>query len=248
VAKLETQSVTDAEASDARWKKLYQIAGAAALITVAFIPIQIVVFLAWPPPGYEPTSAAVIGWFALFHKNRLVGLLAMDLLLIVDEALAIPIALALYLALRRANESLMLVATTLSMTAIAAYFASNTAVSMLSLSGQYAAATTEAEKSLLVGAGQVLMAIYTGTAFHLSYVLGSVALLMVSTVMLRSNVFSKATAYAGILASVIGLGLYVPKIGLYLSILSVPFIAIWDILLGRRFFRLARGKETAHPA
>src|SRR3972149_2316243 len=67
---------SNAESPGSDWKSLYKIAGAAALIVAVFIPIQVIVFVAWPPPS------TVIGWFTLFQTNRLVGLLHMDLLLI----------------------------------------------------------------------------------------------------------------------------------------------------------------------
>jgi hypothetical protein len=232
---------------DSRWNWLYKVAGTAALITVAFIPIQMVLFIAWPPPGFEPNSNTVIGWFTLFHHHRLLGLIQLDLLLIVDQVLAIPIVLALYVALRRASESIMAIATALGLVAVAAYLASNTAFPMLSLSERYAAATTNEQRSMFVAAGQAMLALYSGTAFQVSYVLGSVVLVITAVVMLRSHIFSKATAYAGILSSVIGLGLFVPKIGLVLALISVPFLAIWDILIARRFFQLGQFRATETP-
>jgi hypothetical protein len=39
------------------------------------IPLQIVVFVAWPPPLEGSTSE----WFTLFHENWLLGLLSLDL-------------------------------------------------------------------------------------------------------------------------------------------------------------------------
>ncbi|HUI43951.1 MAG TPA: DUF4386 family protein [Terriglobia bacterium] len=241
--------ITDAEPADSRWNWLYRLGGAGALLTVALLPIQIGVFIAWPPPGFQPTSSAVIGHFAVLHHHALLGLINLDLLLIVDQVLAIPIALALYIVLRRASESFMLLATALSLVAITAYLASNTNFSLLSLSDQYAAATTDAGRSLIVAAGLALMAIYTGAAFRVSYFLGSIAMIMVAVVMLRSNIFSRLIAWVGILASVIGLGLFVPRIGLYLAFLSLPFLVIWDILIARRLFQLGRGKPdgTAEP-
>jgi hypothetical protein len=229
------------ETADSRWKGLFTVGGAAALITAVFIPIQIIVIIASPPPS------TVIDYFTLFQHNRILGLLDLDLLLIADTALFIPILLALYVALRRASESLMAIATALGFVGIAAYFASNTAFNMLSLSDQYAAATTEAQRSILLAAGQAMLAIYQGTAFHMNYVLGSLALLIISVVMLRSNIFSKVTAYVGILANVLVFGLYVPTIGISLSIISVVFLEIWWILIARRLFQLgsaSRKKET----
>jgi hypothetical protein len=59
--------------------------------------------------------------------------------------------------------------------------------------------------------------------------------------MLRSNIFGRVTAYMGILAAIFNWTLYVPTIGLFLSILSVfPFLTIWNILVARRLFQLGK--------
>ena len=44
----------------------------------------------------------------------------------------------------------------------------------------------------------------------------------------------------GLLANVIALGLYVPVIGIYISIFSVLFLEIFYILVARRFFQMGR--------
>jgi hypothetical protein len=44
---------------------------------------------------------------------------------------------------------------------------------MLSLSEEYAAATTDAERDLYLAAGQAMLATFEGTAFQVSYVLTS---------------------------------------------------------------------------
>ena len=59
-------------------------------------------------------------------------------------------------------------------------------------------------------------------------------------VMLRGKVFSKATAVLGILGNAIGLGLYLPAIGIFLALFSVVFLELWYILLGRRLLQLGR--------
>ena len=62
---------------------------------------------------------------------------------------------------------------------------------MLSFSTQYAAATTDAQRSLFEASGQAMLAIYQGTAFDVNYILGAVATLIISVVMLRSNSLGK---------------------------------------------------------
>jgi hypothetical protein len=107
--------------ADSAWKPLYRIGAVAALIMVVFIVIEIPIYLAWPPPS------TVIGYFTLFQNNRLLGLLNLDLLLMLSNALLVLMYLALYAALRRASPSFMAIALTLGLVGIAAYFASNTA-------------------------------------------------------------------------------------------------------------------------
>jgi hypothetical protein len=182
-------------------------------------------------------------WFTLFEDNWLLGLLSLDLLLIVDYVLLVPIVLALYVALRRVSESWMAVATALYFVAIAAYFASNTAFEMLSLSDQYAAATTDAQRTMYLAAGQAMLATFEGTAFQVSYVLASLAGIIIGAVMQRSDIFSKVAAYALILGDVIGPGLYVPTIGIFLSVISVPVLWIWYVLIARRLIQLESGSQ-----
>jgi hypothetical protein len=225
--------------ADPRWNWLYRIGGAAALFTVAIIPIQLIVFITWG----QPDTAR--GWFNLFDENRLAGLLAFELLLIVSTALGIATTLALYAALRRVNESLMAIATILGPVEAVAFIVARPAFEMLYLSSQYADAATDAQRALFLAAGEAVLATFHGTAFHLSINLFSIYFLIVSVVMLQSHVFGRVTAYMGILAAIFNWALYVPEIGLLLSILSIiPFWAIWLILVARRLFRLGRASRT----
>ena len=92
---------------------------------------------------------------------------------------------------------------------------------MLALSDLYAAATTDAQRAIYLAAAESTLALFHGTAFNAHYILGSTSLLISSFLMLRSEVFGKRTAYVGILTNVVVFGLYVPTIGVYLSLLSV---------------------------
>ena len=74
---------------------------------------------------------------------------------------------------------------------------------MLSLSDQYAAATTDAQRSMYLAAGQAMLATFEGTAFQVSYVLASVAGIVIGAVMLQERYLSRVAAYALILGDVI---------------------------------------------
>lgn len=237
IPKTQVTSTTNAVSS---WRTLYKIAGTSALLAVALIPIQIFVYIVWGIPETAMES------FNLFQTNRLVGLLALELLYLLSNILSIPIFLGFYITLKRENESVMAVATVLGFISIVLIFAARPTFDMLYLSDLYAAATTEAQREILLAAGEAKLALIYGTAQKAHYILGSGALLLVSIVMLYNQVFSKATAYIGVIANLLAFGLYVPTIGLYISIFSVfPFLMLWLIFTGRKFLQLGfQGKDS----
>ena len=226
-----------AVATDARWNPLLRIAAAAALMSAVFIPIQIAVFLLWPPP-LDGTAA---DWFGLLQDNRLAGLIDLDLLLVADNVLLIPILLALFLALRRARESMMLIASALGFTSAVMYIASNPAIQLATLSDQYASATTDAERNTFSAAGESMLAQWQGTGFHVAYLCGSAAGILIGAVMLQSGVFTRLTGWLGVAANALGLGLYIPKVGVYVAVFSVLFLEVWYVLVALRLHRMALG-------
>jgi hypothetical protein len=218
------------------WRALYLMGAAAAALTVVSVPAHIGAFVAWPPP----LDGTALDWFEVFESSRLVGLLSMDLLLMLDYALLVPIYAALFVSLSARNPSIMVLGTALGLVSMAIYFASNPAIEMMSLSERYAAAATDAERSLLAAAGEATAERYQGTAFHVSYILGSFAGILVSWPMRRSSAFGSLAAWAGIMGNIVGLGLYVPVVGLTMAVLSGPVLWIWFVLVLRGFVRLAR--------
>jgi hypothetical protein len=229
-----------AERVEPTWKSLYRAAGAAALLSIVFTFLAVIVFIANPPP------TTITAWFALFQRNGLLGLMNLDLLMLVDYVLMGVIYVALYGALHRGHEPVMALATICGLVSIVTYIASNTGFNLLVLSGQYAAATTEAQRAAIRAAGQAMLAIWQGTAYDVSYVLGGVAALLVAAVMLRSHVFGRVTAYVGL---ALGVLMLVPAtagtIGLYMSLISLVPTVIWLALLAWRFFQLASARVAS---
>ena len=226
------------------WKTLHRVGGVSALVVLVLIPIQMVVFFLWPPPN------SVIGWFTLFQDNALVGLLDMDLLLIVDYLLLIGVFSAPRASHRRAKDSLLAIALILQLVATATYVASTVAFEMLTLSNQYATATTDVERSIFLAAGQAMLATWQGTAFDVSYVLSALAILTVSAVMLRSHhLFSKVTGYAGLSAGILAV---VPPtagtIGVVFSLVSLVPMVVWLALIARRLLHLGPLERTPLPS
>ena len=161
---------------------------------------------------------------------------------VVNAVVGIATTLALYVALRRVNESLIAIATVLAVVEAVAFIVARPALEMLYLSNHYAAATTDAQRTMILAAGEAMLATFHGTAFHVGINLFSIYYLIVSIVMLQSNIFGRVTAFTGVVAAILNWGLYVPGgIGLFLFTLSViPFLAIWLILVARKLFQLGR--------
>jgi hypothetical protein len=109
----------------------------------------------------------------------------------------------------------------LGLIGITLQLSSITAFEMLALSRDYEAAAGEAERARPLSAGEATLATYEGTAFQVNYLVGGTLVpLALSALMLRSRLFGKAVALVGIIGAVTGLGLYLPVVGLLLSVLS----------------------------
>lgn len=232
------------EIEDSKWKDLYKIGGIAATLSAVLLLIEIIVFTIWPQPSN------VIGYFTLLQDNKLIGLIDFYLLEFFAYILFLPMFLALYVALRRFNESYSIIAIFFAILGIAIFLATNNSFSMLLLSNQYMIATTEAQKSLLLAAGQAML-INTGQrafgGFNTGLMLISIAGIILSVVMLDSNNFSRKTAYMGILAFAISLAEYVRMIIfpseltllLIIAVMSGIFLLIWLIMVGRSLIMLS---------
>lgn len=90
---------------------------------------------------------------------------------------------------------------------------------------------------------RTISSISTGwrTAFHTAYLVGSIAGITIGAGMMRSATFGKPTAYLGILSNAVGLGPYLPVVGVYVSAFAVLLLEVWYVLLARGMLRLARG-------
>jgi hypothetical protein len=167
-------------------------------------------------------------------------LLASELLLIFYVILNIPFALAVYAALRKSSPSLMAIYLALALVGIVAFIASRPAFEMLSISRGYAAATTDPQRAAFLAAGESTFAAFKGTAFWVSYILGSIGGLFLSATILPSTIFGKASAYLRIASSVLDFGLFVPTIGLFISLFSVFCLLAFHVLMARRLLQMGR--------
>jgi hypothetical protein len=233
---------------NSKWKGIYIIGGIAALGAVAVGLIEIsIMFL----PGGNAPQETILDWFALFQENWFMGLRNMGLLNIILNCLGILTFFALYAAHRRETvQPYAALAMIIAFIGIAVFYATNRAFPMLALSNQYAAAGTDAQRAMLEAAGQSILAVgqsHTPGTF-LGFLLIEVAAIMMSFVMLRGNIFSKFSAFAGILG--FGVLLIIEILSSFISGLTnlMMILAIlggllsmtWYILVARRLFQLGK--------
>ncbi|HEY3367969.1 MAG TPA: DUF4386 family protein [Symbiobacteriaceae bacterium] len=181
-----------AETVDSRWKSLYKVGATTALIVVLVSLLDVIL-------TFLPGSRSVIDWFTLFQQNRFLGLRDLGLLNVITNAFTVPMVFALYVVHRRANPAYAALAAILFFMGATIYIANNTAFPMLTLSDQYSAATIASQKSLFVAVGQALLAREDLTAgAFMGFFFGEVGQIILAVVMLRSRIFSKWTAWAGL--------------------------------------------------
>ncbi len=223
---------------------LCRIGGVASLILVFYslaTMVQIVVL------GGPPTSAALA--FDLLQHHRLIGLLRLDLPTVLVMPLYYLLFLGLFVALRNSDRANALISTLLAFVGVTLVLATPTALSLIPLSDKFAAATDDAARNQLLAAGEALLA--TDIWHAASAIVGAVFLqsgaVLISVVMLRGEVFSKATGWIGVvmhgfdLAHIIA-GLFLPIAGVVLMAIAGPLYPVWLVMVGLRLLRLARSK------
>lgn len=225
------------------WKTLFKAGAVAPLIALAVYVLEVIGVIMVGDP--YPTSS--LEWFTLFEENRLLGLLALNVFDVVSISLLGVMYLALYMALKRQDASRMLIAVFFALLGVTVFVASRADMgsTMLKLSDEYAAATTQVQKDQLLAVGQALGAPIRATINTMGYFFVAAASLIISTVILRSRTFNKAAAYLGILGFIIAL---VARLGLIIDssldemLLPIHGLVwlIWWVLISRGLFQLAR--------
>lgn len=236
--------------ADRNWRSLYKIGGIAALGTVLVGVIEIgITFL----PGGNGTYKTVFDWFTLFQNNAFMGLRNLGLLNLFFYALDIPIFFALYVAHRKSSQTLAALAIIVSFIGVAVFYATNRAFAMLDISNQFALATSEAQRAILAAAGQAMLSVgqsHTPGTF-IAFFLSESASLLISVVMLRGKLFSKANAYVGFLGFTFMLvfeicASFVAALQGVVMILAMAggiLSLVWEILVALKLFQLAQNTK-----
>ena len=240
------------ESADPRWQGVYRLGGVAALITVLVALVDIILSFLPGERDVEPSRLSATEWFSRFEDNRFLALRDLGLWNIFNTTLAVPVHLALYGSHRRTtSQPFAALAAILSFIGAAVYAANNKALPMLALSEKYAAASTDAERARLAAAGQAMLAQgedFTPGSF-VGFFLTEVGGIVMGVTMLRSRVFGRLNAWAGIAGSSLLLAFtvwatFVPaafRRAMPLAMGGGILSMAWNILTARRLFELGQG-------
>jgi hypothetical protein len=226
---------------------LFRIGAISAITILLIYLIELVVVLIF---GLPPTT--IQEWFAMFQGNIHIALLRSFSLDILANIFHAPLFLALFFAIKHSRKSSpwLILAIIFALIGMGVYFASNTVFSLLYLSNQYAAAGTDAQRSMALTAGQATLAIYNGTGPFMAFTLYALAGLTVSIIMLKDENFSKITACAGIVGNTLQFGPppgYGPdwffKIDPILIGIGGVFLLAWLLLIAMHLFKFETDKS-----
>jgi hypothetical protein len=223
-------------------QKFARIGGVTALALLLYVLVTLAVVFGL---GGQPASAREI--LDLLHTNRLVGILRLDALTTLAMPLYYLLFLSLYLALRKDQPVAATLSLLLGCAGLTLFLSAPSFFSWLTLSDKFAAATEASQKTLLLAAGEGVLAtdLWHGSSAFLGGLLVQVALLMISLAMLSSSLFRKSTAWVGVvthgldLAHVLVLP-FLPAVAAVLMAIGGTLYLPWFPLLAGDFFRQGR--------
>lgn len=233
---------SDNESADPRWKALYKSGGIAALAQFGCVIASTIIAFG---VGVEPTTANE--YFTVLSQDRLAGILRLDFTTMLNVLLFALTAFAIFAALPRKVKLYAGLGAALVFVGVALGLSTHSAFSMIHLADQYAAATTETQKTMLLAAGEAVIASdwwnSTGGFFSGLFLQGGMAYL--SLLMLRGKVFSKGAAYSGLLGNGLDwvhvlVNLFLPGVADVMLYVGGVFYIAWYILLGRDLLRLGK--------
>lgn len=223
--------------ADPTWKAMYRVGGVCLILTgLIYLIGAVFAILQGPPPsGDELYLKSLAGHVTLARVNF--GLFALS------DFLLVPAVMALYLVLRHVATTTMLMAVGLLALFIVVDLGvtESNSLTLVTLAQHYAVAASDAQRAGYVAATDYALATLPLTTFF-SYVVSSVGFLIVSMIMLK-GIFSKATAYLGVVACLEGIlgGFYLvlPALAALLVPCLITF-GIWSLFAGSRLHKLGK--------
>jgi hypothetical protein len=208
------------------------------LFAYSLVTMLIMVYIGSPPETIEEC-------FSMLQKNRVSGLLRLDILTVFVMPLYYVLFYIIFLALKVTDTELLSLSTILVFAGLTLFLATPSVFSYLYLSDEYGKVTTEPDKIKIIAAGEAILAsdMWHGTGAKIGGIMMQSGALIISMIMLKSNVFNKLTAWTGIMTHGLDLahiiiGFFLPAAGIILMAIAGPLYLLWFPLIGIRLFKL----------
>jgi hypothetical protein len=218
---------------DPHWRQLYRIGGISGFLVAALTIVGMIVYFIWP---YTPGIASVTSIFTTIQTDKFGALMSLDFFDVVIMIVTIPLFVAMYATMRQVDESFALLAFVFGLFSVIMILTARPIAEMFYLGNQYAAATTDAARLQYLASGEALSTLYAGTTWMLYIFMFGVWELITSLQMLKSRIFSKPTAYLGLVLCT-GMGFFIPVIGTALLLVTSLVSVVWFAMMARRLFQ-----------
>jgi len=221
-------------------KTVYLLGGTACFILFAYslATLLIMSFIGGPPETIEQT-------FSILQDNKLSGLLRLDILTVFVMPLYYLLFYSLFVAHKNRDPENSTISMILTFAGVTLFLATPSVFSYLYLSDKFAVAAPGFQKNQLLAAGESILAsdMWHGTGAKIGGLLLQSGAFLISIVMLRTKVFSRATAITGIATHGLDLihiiiGFFLPALGNIIMFIAGPLYLIWFPMVGLRLFRL----------
>jgi hypothetical protein len=225
---------------DGRW--IYRVGGLSGIVLgigyLLTIPVMILYAGGFPPPGTEARLA--------FFAEHAAGWWGATALMVFTDLLYVPVFLALYHALKDFNKYLMLLALACEGLFVALDLAITWTAypSLITMGGNYAAATSDAQRAVIVAAAGYPSAINDSPLSGIYAILIPALGLLFASLVMRKGSFNKALAYMGVIAGVCGILAGIGPIFLgaleTVQYVNSSLAMIWFFFVGFRLYQLGR--------
>lgn len=240
--------VTDIDRESFAWKNIYSV-GAIFALLVCIIGLLDVVMTFFPTIGNTPGTRTVIDWFSLYHDHQFLALRDLGFFNIITTLSTVMVFFSIYGIHRYINQEYAALTLIILCIGTTIYVSNNICLSMLNLSNQYAIAITESQKSMLVLAGQSLLAqedVSVGS--FIGFFIPEIAGLLMAIIMLKGKIFGRWTAWMGILGetflAIFNIcAAFVPHIyyiAMIFAMIGGPMSIIWFFLIALKLFQLSK--------
>jgi hypothetical protein len=233
-----------------QYKSIYLIGAVSTLILIGMILTDMIVGTLLTGGDISTLPQTAVERYNEFQDNWVLGLYHLDFWNMLFQIVTIPSIFAVYMAHKNKDIGYALLAFILFLIGSTVFIAGNTALPMFELSKKFFSANTDLQSELIAAAGEAMLAkgAHGSKGMFLGFAIPTFSSILISHVMLMGRIFSKSTAYIGIVGNslmliYLFLIAFVPETDKIAVVLAMPggLLALtWYVLYMIKLFQLSK--------